>query len=318
MNPKKKKLSDSDLLKEEVHPNEVHDNRNALKSVINGKRDVGFIELTTDFEKQIVKHGIGVIPTRMTAQNKMMAIIYRDIVKGHKLYEFAKRNNGYLTDHTASEAREIGRLLGYSEDSIEEYVNKKYGRTVPLRTDGPDDYNDLQEQNFPEFEKQIKKDESGYGLDKKFIIKLGDAKIYAVNADFVRDKDPGLGFNGFTDGGSHYVTSLPGYKKIPEDEIWIDDVFLSKPNDLGAFILHELLERHLMKYYGVPYDTAHADYAEKAEPLFRKKVKNGLGLDMIETIYNDFVHKYAEHHRTKKLHESFQFNETIDLMKKVI
>jgi len=316
-----RKLSNPDIndkiINEVIHGKVAQTPKGALKTVLSGKRDVGFVELNKENSIKIIKHNIGVIPVRMTSHNTIMSIIYRDYAKALKLYEITKRKNGYLTDGSPIEAREIGRLLGYSEESIEEYIKQKYGTKVPILPEKtPEDFDDLAEQNFPAFEKQIEKDIKGGGLDKKFIIQLGDAKVYAVNADFVRDTDPGLGFNGFTDGGSYYVTSLPGYKKwIPEDEIWIDDVFLSKPNDFGAFILHELLERHLMKYYGVPYDTAHSDYAEKAEPMFREKVKEGVGLDMIEKIYDSFVHRYAEHHKMKKLNENYQFSKIKELMK---
>jgi hypothetical protein len=305
---------------EEIHAHEAYTDKGALLSVIKGRRDVAVLHLTKKFIRKLEKYNLNIIPLRMLGLDAMYAIVHRNENKALQLYNIARSKGGYLSDSTPDEARQIGQLLGYFKKDIDEYIRRKYrtGSHIPLRTDKPDDYNDLYEQNFLAFEKQITKDIKGYGLDKKFIIQLGDVKVYAVNADFVRDTDPGLGFNGFTDGGSHYVTSLPGYKKwIPEDEIWIDDVFLSKPNDFGAFILHELLERHLMKYYGVSYDIAHADFAEKAEPMFRKKVKSGIGLDVIKEIYNYFVEKYARHHKIKKLNESNQFKRMTHLMRKL-
>jgi hypothetical protein len=319
-----KELTDSfignEIIFEDVHANEIHNDIAAIRTIINGRRDVGFIDLNKSMVEKIGKYNLGIIPVRMTSQNTIMSIIYREKskLKAFRLYEIAKSKSGYLKDRTPEEAREIGQLLGYNEESINEYIQKHYKKKPHLRIDTPDDYNDLDEQNFPDFEKEITKDEITHTLNKRLLFIIKDVKIYAVNADFVRDKDPGLGFNGFTDGGSHYVTSLPGYKKIPENEIWIDDVFLSKPNDLGAFILHELLERHLMKFYGVPYDTAHTDYAEKAESMFREKSKEGLGIKIIKQIYHEFLEKYAEHHKIKKLNESFQFNKMFDLIKRII
>jgi len=305
---------------EEIHAHEAYTDKGALLSVIKGKRDICVLHLTKKFIKKLEKYNLDVIPLRMTGMDTMYAIIHRDKEKAMELYSFARSRGGYLRDDTPDEARKIGQLLGYFKEDIEEYVKRKYGNIKNMinKRKSPDDYDDLSEQNFPAFEKQITKDIKGNGIDKKFIIQLDDVKVYAVNADFVRDTDPGLGFNGFTDGGSSYVTSLPGYKKwIPEDEIWIDDVFLSKPNDFGAFILHELLERHLMKYYGLSYDDAHSDWAEKAEPMFRKQVKIGIGLDIIKKIYNYFVEKYAKHHKMKKLNESFQFKRMTKLMRKL-
>jgi len=100
-----------------------------------------------------------------------------------------------------------------------------------------------------------------------------DVKICTINADFVRDLNPGLNFDEFVDGGHYYVTSLPEYKKwIPENEIWIDDVFEMKPNDLRAIVLHEFTERNLMKYKHWSYDKAH-EFANKKETEYREKVK---------------------------------------------
>jgi hypothetical protein len=116
------------------------------------------------------------------------------------------------------------------------------------------------------------------GLHKKIKTTLQDAKgdlvkVYAINGDFVRSKNPGLNFDQFVDGGHHYVDSYPGYKKnISEDEIWIDDVFEFKPQDFRAILLHEFTERNLMKYKKWSYSKAH-EYANKKETAYRERVK---------------------------------------------
>ena len=85
------------------------------------------------------------------------------------------------------------------------------------------------------------------------------------------ETEPGLGFKEFVEGGHHYVDSYPGYKRfIPEDEIWVDDVFKSKPEELKAIIQHEFIERNLMKYKKWSYNKAH-EYANKREAELRKK-----------------------------------------------
>jgi len=291
------------ILNEENHSDCVHHFTGQLKDIIRGKVDVAYLKLNKEIFNRLEKYKIGVIPVRMVTQNTMMVIVYNDKVKGFKLYDIAKRNGGSLIDRTPEDAREIGQLLGYDEKKIQNYVNKKYN---------------LHEQSLPEFERQIEKDEEVPTLNKRILFEMDDFKICVVNADFVRDRDPGLDFNGFTDGGSHYVTSLPGYKKwIPEDEIWIDDVFLSKPNDLGGIVLHEMLERHIMKYYGIPYDTAHNKFAEKAESKFREVAKRGISFDVIKEIYGEFVKEVAEHHKVKKINKDYQFQKTKDLMNKV-
>ncbi len=170
--------------------------------------------------------------------------------------------------------------------------------------------------NYPSFEKQIKIDNAHPGINKKDIRVIEDVKICVINGEFLRDPPPnGLGFNGFVDGGSSYVTSLPGYKKfIPEDEIWIDDVFLSKPNDMEAIILHERIERHLMKFHKVPYETAHSQYAEKAEKLYRKLCPSGVHLDISQKIFDKYLNEYTNKKHKKNLKEEFQFNKIKGLM----
>ncbi|HRT03453.1 MAG TPA: hypothetical protein P5513_05895 [Candidatus Diapherotrites archaeon] len=124
----------------------------------------------------------------------------------------------------------------------------------------------------------LKKDRAKLGLNKKIVFITKDeggnkVKVCSVNGDFIRDNNPGLDFIEFVDGGHHYVTSYPGYKKyIPEDEIWIDDVFLMKPNDFHAIFIHEFTERNLQKYHNNSYDYAH-DMANIAERKFGKKEK---------------------------------------------
>jgi hypothetical protein len=286
-----KKISSDLIIIEEIHPKEARDDYGSLKTVINGKRDVGFLELTKEMEPKIIKNNLGVIPVRMTSQRSMMAIVYRDRNKAFKLYDYAKKYNGYITDKSPIEAREIGRLLGYTEQSIEEYVHDKYNKRTPLRTDTPDDYNDLHEQLNVYEEKKIQ------GLNKKIVEIVKDeggkdVKICTVSGKFVKGTNPGLGFIQFVEGGHYYVTSYPGYKEnIPEDELWVDEVFLKSPEDFNGIVGHEFKERNNMKYHKMSYDDAH-DLSNAAEKKFRNK--------------------------KKKLTESFQFNMIMNLMKRVI
>lgn len=55
----------------------------------------------------------------------------------------------------------------------------------------------------------------------------------------------------FVMGGHHYR-----YDFIPEDEIWIDEA-LDTESDKISTIIHELLERYLMRDMGMPYEEAH-------------------------------------------------------------
>ena len=119
-------------------------------------------------------------------------------------------------------------------------------------------------------------DDKNLGLKKKIINIVKDSgkksvKFCLVNGSYVKSTDPGLGFKEFVEGGHHYVTSYPGYKlHIPENEIWVDDIFKSKPEELKQIIQHEFIERNLMKYKKWSYEKAH-EYANKREGELRKK-----------------------------------------------
>lgn len=126
------------------------------------------------------------------------------------------------------------------------------------------------------------------GLNKRVLDVIDGVKICAVNGDYVRDKDEGLGFIAFVEGGNHYADSYPDYKKdIKKDEVWLDDVHLTKPNDAAAIILHEMVERYQMKEHGLTYNKAH-DIANRAEQLFRKKVHTGTGGKAWGQIYKKY------------------------------
>ena len=134
-------------LKEEISAKEAYTDQGAIKTVLNGKRNLGFVHLNKPIAQKLEKYKIGVIPVRMTSQNTMTAIIYRDKVKAYLLYEIIKRNGGYLKDKTPEEAREIGNLLEYKSSDIEEFIRKVYGNKVPVMPDrSPDDFDDLAEE----------------------------------------------------------------------------------------------------------------------------------------------------------------------------
>jgi tRNA nucleotidyltransferase/poly(A) polymerase/2'-5' RNA ligase len=132
---------------EEIDAKEAYTDNGALRTVLNGKRTVGFIELTKDNIGKVQKYNIGVIPVRMKTGNTIMSIIYRPEGKNkaYRLYEIAKSHGGYLNDKSPDEAREIGRILGYKEATIDEYVRRKYNKIPVLPEPSPDDYDDLSE-----------------------------------------------------------------------------------------------------------------------------------------------------------------------------
>jgi DNA topoisomerase I len=118
--------------------------------------------------------------------------------------------------------------------------------------------------------KIIKK--SSIDITKKVLetFKDGDEeiKICSVDADKVRQ----FGFVDFVDGGHHYVDDDYG-NNIPDDEIWIDSALIKRSKeDSDAIMLHEKVERHLMKVLGYSYDDAY-EMANEVEKVFRNSQK---------------------------------------------
>lgn len=156
----------------------------------------------------------------------------------------------------------------------------------------------LSNQDIEKDYKELMEEKKHHGLNKRLIGITNDSKgnkvkICSVNGTYVKGKNPGLGFIEFVEGGHYYVDSYPGYKKfIPEDEIWIDDVFLTKREDFNGILGHEWAERNLMKYKKWSYDKAH-EYANRKEIKIREK------------------------HLNKKLNESTQYKRMINLIKKI-
>lgn len=274
---------------EEIHANEATNQKGSLKTLLRGKRNVAFIDVNENLRRILEKRNFGIILVRKILDKVWKCIVHSPSGRNDalKLFNIAKSKNGYLTDNNVDEAREIGKLLGYSDTSIDEYVQKKYGNKVSIRTDDPDDYNDLDEQQESN---TLNKKVMGTAKDSKG----NKVKICAVNGSYVKSK---LKFMSFVEGGHHYVDSYPEYKKyIPEDEIWIDDVFLHKPNDFRAIVGHEWLERNLMKYQGWSYDKAH-EYANNKEMKVRERSQKDI--------------------TKQKLQESEDFRRTVSLMNKL-
>lgn len=93
---------------------------------------------------------------------------------------------------------------------------------------------------------------------KKYVSTYGDAKIFHVDGNYVRNNievEFTLGGHGFR------------YKFIPKDEIWIEK--LENKADMDSNLIHEMIERSLMKDYGTPYEEAH-NYAAQKEQKVRE------------------------------------------------
>mgnify|MGYP001575064776 CR=1 FL=1 len=103
------------------------------------------------------------------------------------------------------------------------------------------------------------------GIPPEFVLKREKRKefeIVYVDGKIVRQYiDPEFMF-----GAHSYV-----YSYIPENEIWLD--IKTEDKEIPFILLHEEVERRLMKEEGKNYDIAH-DYATTAEKEARRKIGN--------------------------------------------
>jgi len=98
--------------------------------------------------------------------------------------------------------------------------------------------------------------------------KIGDVTVWLVNAKKVRD----LWKIDYMEGGHGYV-----YKWIPNDEIWIEDGI--KKDEIPFILLHEYVERTLMKEKKMKYDNAHniaakVEWKERPHGFTKEDIEN--------------------------------------------
>lgn len=118
-------------LKEAISASEAHRDENAIQTVIDGKRDLGFLTIigSTISEKHfwdlIKSNDLKVISV---PSNEYKAYIYfrkGAENKAKELWDIAEKYGGYLAyNATPEDSRRIGQLLGYHESDIDDYINK--------------------------------------------------------------------------------------------------------------------------------------------------------------------------------------------------
>lgn len=120
-------------LREAISASEAYRDENAIQTVIDGKRDVGFIPLigTTlgrdNFWTLVKKHNL---KTLKVPSNDYEAYIYyneRGEAHAKELWSIAEKYGGYLAYNASIEdTRRIGQLLGYNDADIEDYIQRTY------------------------------------------------------------------------------------------------------------------------------------------------------------------------------------------------
>jgi len=123
-----------EFLNESIRAEEAYRDTGAIQTVIDGKRDMGFITIKSSVdvsEKEfwtLVKiHDLSIIHL---SGNEYDAYIYfnkRAERGARELAKIANRYGGYLShEATERESRRIGELLGYDRRDIDDYIKKNY------------------------------------------------------------------------------------------------------------------------------------------------------------------------------------------------
>ena len=137
-------------MNEDIDATEAETLAGSIISVIEGRRNVGFItKVDPDILQGLSNNDINVIPVQRLDTSGKNYIIYRDAGKSDaiKLRDIVSGLGGYADDKTPEQAREIGKLLGYTDRTINEYIKKKYNVLKGLKLDPrqPEDFNYLDE-----------------------------------------------------------------------------------------------------------------------------------------------------------------------------
>ena len=117
------------ILREEISAKEAYSSYGSIKTIIDGKRDVAFIELNNIVNRLLISLK-SLKKIKVPSSTESNYIVYREgsEKEAQELYNIAMKYDGSLS-YIASEedSRRIGQILGYRQDDIEDYIkhNKK-------------------------------------------------------------------------------------------------------------------------------------------------------------------------------------------------
>lgn len=119
------------LLKETIHPSEAYRNIDAARTVCDGKRNVAFmagLSYRESVEISDMVYDCDLESIRVPSSNHDAYIIFRKghDKQAHQLLNIAEKYGGYLSfEATDDETREIGRLLEYNPEDVEEFIRTR-------------------------------------------------------------------------------------------------------------------------------------------------------------------------------------------------
>ena len=146
------------ILREEISAKEAYSSYGSIKTIIDGKRDVAFIELNNIVNRLLISLK-SLKKIKVPSSTESNYIVYREgsEKEAQELYDIAMKYDGSLS-YIASEedSRRIGQILGYRQDDIEDYIkhNKKI-RGITENIQRIQEVMGLNEQITSEFDKQL-------------------------------------------------------------------------------------------------------------------------------------------------------------------
>jgi len=126
-----KYFKDVSSIFEKIDYTETCDSDYWLDSIINHKRDVGFVYLDDKLKSRVIENNLKYIKVKQNIDyDNNVYVVYRDKEKADRVLFILNKNGGFLKDKTPEEALEIGRALEYSDYSINKYLMSKYNTNI--------------------------------------------------------------------------------------------------------------------------------------------------------------------------------------------
>jgi hypothetical protein len=123
-----------DLLLEEIDPSEVYKDVDNVQTIVDGKRNLAFIALKSmrpsdaqTVQQIIADNGLKVMYVKGNPYEAYIVYTQGSESDASELKGIAEKYGGYLSkDATREETERIGQLLGYTKQSIDDYISKRY------------------------------------------------------------------------------------------------------------------------------------------------------------------------------------------------
>jgi len=126
----------NEFLNEKVKQAEIARDLDAVQSVIDGKRELAFLAITTQSLidprdaiqalKLAIDNDLGLLPIKGRSEGVALVVYKSDLKAAQELADFASARQGYLNDATPEEAEFIGNALEYHPDEINDYIKRNY------------------------------------------------------------------------------------------------------------------------------------------------------------------------------------------------